>query len=157
MPSVFLPTKFVNEMIYDDTLEGKLIRRKRTVESTTGSISVDYSGSLSTSFSPEALKDKKRLEIKPGETLECSEDEAKFLIERYPFLQLKEGTLGGISESVIVEVVRDLTPISAPVASDPMEGAPANFMEFKKWAGEKGVSVIPTDKKDDIVRKLQAL
>lgn len=157
MTSIFLPTTYVNETTYDDVVEGKLVRRKRTVQSATGPISVSFSGPLGKSFTKEALETKKVLSINPGETVEFTEEEASFLLERFPFLMNKSDNLGGVmvTENPVAltpeaEIVRDVTKVN-------LAEAPSNYMQLKKWASERGVEVSPTDKKDEILKKLSAL
>lgn len=155
MISIFLPTTYVNETTYDDVVEGKLVRRKRTTQSSTGPISISFSGPLGKSFTKEALEAKKVLTINPGETIEFSDEEGAFLLERYPFLVNKSDNLGGVTvtENPVAstpdaEIVKEVTKLD-------LSEAPSNYMQLKKWAVERGVDVAPTDKRDTILEKLR--
>ena len=151
-----LPEKFVNTVPYVEyDIEGKRIYRSKRVESPTGVVRISFSGPLGQSYSEEALKTKKVLEIKPGESVDFSDEEAKFLMERYPFLQeLKaDAPQNAMAEANVAQLGAET--LKAPSVN--MSEAPTNFMEFKKWAAGKGVQIVKEDNKESITKKLLSI
>lgn len=125
--------------------------KTKTVESETSPISIDYSGPIGKSFElPKdeegKVKDRRKLEIAPGEKKEFSDSEAEFLLKRYPFLE----QVGSTEEEEVVEEVQLGEP-KAPAT----EEIPTNYMKLKAFAKEKGVEVEKTDKANDILAKLK--
>ena len=147
-----LPEKFVNTVPYVEfDAEGKRCYRSKRVESPTGAISISFSGTLGQSFTEEALKAKKVLQIYPGQTVDFTEEEGKFLVERYPFLEEANAIA---AQPEVKSLGQGVGVSSATKAVDTAE-APTNFMAFKKWAKAQGVEVLPKDTKDVILQKLE--
>lgn len=146
MPKLLLPKRFINECEYQDIQDGRLVKKTRIVESDTAPISVDFSGIGPESYTAEALKTKRKLELNPGECKEFSQEEARFLTGLYPFIR----------EAVESSEVPVPTPASIPApAQVPTLGEiPTNFMRLKAYVAAKGIPVTPTDRKEDLMRKL---
>lgn len=166
MVKLYLPETFVNTVKDLIVENGTYKYEPRVVTSLTQKLAVPYSGPSVQSYTKEAVANKKVLELSPGETKEFSDEEAKFFVERYPFIQIAKepetssaetsatnpavapATVPSLGETTVAKT-EEVVGLSAEV--------PTNFMQLKKYAKEKGVEVLLTDKKPDILAKLAAL
>lgn len=153
MTKLHNPKVFINHIEYYDHVGDRMVKRAKVVESKTSDVRIPYNGPLSSSFRAERdpetgkVSNASHLSIDSGETKEFTEDEATFLLKRYPFLQRV-----GEDEAMAKE------PVAAPIPDlGGEEEVPTNFMKLKKYAKEKGVKVEKTDKKPDLLAKLAEL
>lgn len=143
MPTLHLPVSFEHSVKTQRLENGKLKTEVNHVASATSPISVPYSGPLGKSFTEEALENKTVLELEPGETKKFSKEEADFLTDRYPFIEVVDSN-PSVVKAPSVKALGD-------------DEVPTNYMKLKAYAKEKGVQVEKTDKKADLLRKLAEL
>lgn len=154
MVQVYLPETFVNNFYTEEYENGKVVKTPKSITSATGPISVPYSGLLGASYTAEALKDKTVLEIRPGETKEFTEEQAKFLLERYGFLQKVDKAPEKAPEKALGEPSTNPELPPAAVPGTLPDTIPTNYMQLKSYAKNKGVNVEKNDTKETILKKL---
>lgn len=149
MPKLHLPESITIVHTTQSSEDKKLVTRTSEVTSSTEAILVPFSGKLKDSFSEEAVASKKTLTLFPGQTKEFTKDEAEYLVDLYPFIQVVQ------EEASVAPAVVDAPGLgeAAPNLVTDLE-LPTNFMQLKKFATAKGCDILPTDKKDDILAKL---
>ncbi len=150
MPKLHLPVEFHNATVKTNIVHGMIVRENKVVTSESSPINVPFSGPLGKSFEKDQLKGKRVLNLNPGETSEFTNEEAKFLLERYPFVQL-------VKETPKPKVYPALPPNMAVGPSLGEEPLPTNYMKLKAYAKMQGVDVEKTDKKVDLLRKIKEL
>lgn len=159
MKTLRLPNTFVHSMDVQSIVNNKLVTTTKVVTSKTSAISYPYSGPLYKSFNKDTASPAKVLDLAPDEVKDFSDDEAEVLLANYPFLEvIGEGDDENLSASkkAAMPTHENVEMASAEPSLGESE-LPSNFMLLKKHAVNLGCDILKSDKKEDILRKIQEL